>query len=71
MPVEQGRLNRWLNGKDARRGLVYRTLKHANVNINYIHEVADLKWGLIVSLPDPLADMFATRREILIWGFIL
>lgn len=68
MSVGEKRLHRW-QASDSRRTLVCRSLQWAGIEIDYIHETGDpLVWGLFVKLSQPMAEIFATRREILIWA---
>jgi serine/threonine-protein kinase len=66
--VAEKSLQRW-QATDSRRTLICRSLQSAGINIHHIHETSDpLIWGLFVQLPQSMAEMFATRREILVWG---
>src|SRR5262245_58534392 len=68
MPVADKRLQRWQNA-DSRRTLVCRSLQKAGIEIDHIHVTPDpLVWGLFVELPQSMAEIFATRREILVWA---
>jgi Protein tyrosine and serine/threonine kinase/Protein kinase domain len=68
MSVEEKFLRRW-QAVDDRRALVCESLRAAGIEIDHIHETDDLlTWGLFVSLPQSMAELFATRREILVWA---
>jgi len=68
MSVEEQILRRW-QAADPRRTLVCRSLQAAAVRIDHLHETDDpLVWGLFVRLPQSMAELFATQREILVWA---
>lgn len=68
MSVPQRAINKWIGASEEKRTLS-RVLEVAGVQIDYIHEPADLQtWGLILALPADLAEVVGTRREVLLWG---
>jgi hypothetical protein len=68
MSIGEKGLHRW-QAADSRRTLVCRSLQSAGIELDYIHETSDpLVWGLFVHLPQSMAEVFATQREILVWA---
>jgi hypothetical protein len=68
MSAEEQLLLRW-QAADPRRTLVCRSLQAAGVRISRIHETDDpLIWGLFARLPQSMAELFATQRDILVWA---
>lgn len=69
MPVPSRAVADW-RGTDAIRNLVGDVIYAAKVEINYIYEERDddNTWGLLLTLPDHLAEIIGTQREVLLWG---
>ncbi len=69
MTVASTVLDRWTR-KDPRRLLVTRALGVAGYAVERIQELPDedLAWGLFLRLPAPTAELFGTKREVLLWA---
>lgn len=69
MPVPRRAIANW-RGSDPARNLVADVFQAATIEIDYIHEVRDdlLIWGLLLQLPQDLAEIIGTQREVLLWG---
>lgn len=69
MPVPKRAVADW-RATDATRNLVADVLLAAKVEIDYIHEDRDdeLNWGLLLRLPQHLAEIIGSQREVLMWG---
>lgn len=62
-------VERWIR-RDPRRGLVTRALDAAGFVVQKVYEVpgTERSWGLFLRLPAAVAEVFGTRREVLLWG---
>lgn len=69
MPVPKRAVAEW-RGTDPIRNLVADVVIAADVEIDYIHEDRDdaRNWGLLLKLPQPMAEIIGTQREVLLWG---
>lgn len=69
MPVPSRAIAEW-RGTHPVRNLVADVIRAADVEIDYIHEdPSDSRnWGLLLKLPQHLAEIIGTQREILLWG---
>lgn len=69
MPVPPRAIANW-RGSDPARNLVADVFQAATIEIDYIHEVPEdlLTWGLLLQLPQDLAEIIGTQREVLLWG---
>lgn len=57
-------------GTDPARNLVADVLLAGNIDIDYIYEDREdpRNWGLLLTLPQHLAEIIGTQREVLLWG---